>query len=70
MRNKGLKYIEKNNLFANKCMNIFNGIKERLSFKLKVNLPKNDDIIEALPLIDDDESNSDSREGKFNFESA
>ena len=67
---KVLKYIEKNDLFINECINIFNGIKERLSLKLKVNLTKNDDIVEDLPLIDDDESNSDSREGKFDFESA
>ena len=49
-------------------MNIFNGIKERLSFKLKVNLLKNDNIVKALLLMDDDESNSDSREEKFDFD--
>ena len=69
-RKGGLKYIERNDVFANECMNIFNGIKERLSFKLGVNLPKNDDIIEAIPLVEDDESNIDSGAGRFDFDTA
>ena len=58
----GLGYIEKNDEFANECMNIVSGIRERLGKKLKVELINSEiDVIEAIPLVENDEENKDEQ---------
>ena len=58
----GLGYIEKNDEFANECMNIVSGIRERLGKKLKVGLINSEiDVIESIPLVENDEENKDEQ---------
>ena len=47
--------IEKNDLFANECMNVVNALKGRLALKLQTKLPVDQEIANPIPLIEDDE---------------
>ena len=55
IENEGIRYIEENVEFANECLNIVNGIRERLALKLKMKLPSNDTEVEPVPLVENDE---------------
>lgn len=64
---RGIKYIEKNNAFANQCMNVISLIHDRLETKLKMDLPRND-ALEPLPRSVDDEEEEEKE--KVNTETA
>ena len=65
----GLGYIEKNIEFANECLNVVSGIRDRLGQKLKMDLLNGDrDEIEPVPLVENDEENK--KNGEFDMETA
>ena len=60
----GIRYIEKDKDLANECLNIVNSIRERLTLKMKIDLPKE---VEPIPLVDGDEE---EKEKELDLETA
>ena len=54
---KNLSYIMRNQSFLHDCLNIINGLRERLCQKLQVDIPDNDIDVEPVHLIEDDNEN-------------
>ena len=51
---KDISYIFKNESFLHDCLNIINGLRERLCKKLDVDIPDNDIDVEPVHLVEDD----------------